>query len=214
MRRSRLEPWTWLLLAVSAAVGAFMMVHHDFVPMWIEGLPEYQHQIRSALGCVSKPVDCGGFWVGRHFFSLGVNAYVGAANTYLDLPGSSVWLMGISNDPYFYRYSTVLALLTSAWLFYALLRWRYGAAAAFYGAATLLVCPVVLLVGLTDHRLLINQTLFVLAALFSGELYRRSRRPVYLLGGLSHSGSMFLDPDGHVRPSLVAAIGVFSTVST
>lgn len=173
-------PWTILLAASSIAVAAFIAAHHSFVPMWIEGMPEYEHQIMAALGYAPWTGGCGGVTVGGHFLPLGVNSYTGAANTWLDLPASYLWLSGISNDPYSYRYTTIFVLLASAWLFYAILERVYGSAAAFYGALILMISPIELLVALTDHRVLLTLELFATGMFFLGILYLRTRNRAYL----------------------------------
>lgn len=184
MRFSRLtsfeNPWKALLSIASIVVAIFIALHHSFVPMWIEGMPEYEHQILAALGYAPWTGGCGGVTVGGHFLPLGSNSYTGAANTYLDLPASYLWLSGISNDPYTYRYATIFVLLASAWMFYAILRRAYGNAAGFYGALIFMVSPIELLLGLTDHRDFLTLELFVCGMFFLGTLYLETRRRAYL----------------------------------
>lgn len=180
MRLSRLKAmlnlWTMLLAIASIVVALFIALHHSFVPMWIEGMPEYEHQIMAALGYAPSSGVCAGATVRGHFFPLGLNSYTGAANTYLDLPASYLWLHGISKDPYTYRYTTILVLLASAWMFYATLKRVYGNAVGFYAALIFMISPIELLVALTDHRDHLTLELFAAGMFLLGILYLQTRR--------------------------------------
>ena len=178
--RTWMDRCTGLLVLVSMAVAGFMASLHDLVPMWIEGMPQYEHQILAALGYAKWTGGCEALVIQGHCFPLSLNAYIGAVITYLDMPASYFWLSGLSDDPYLYRYTSIFALLASGWFFYGILRWRYGNAWAFYGSVIFLFSPIELLVGLTDHRTFLIQTMLLMAMFFFGVCYRKSRHPGYL----------------------------------
>jgi len=170
--------WKILLAAGCVPVLWFLVRYHAFVPMWIEGIGEYENVLRIMLGYSTYTPGC---WInyGSLHLPLALNAYIGPAFFYFHLPAAYLWFHGLTTDPYVYRYLGILFFFGDVWLLYYLLRKYYQAAVCFYAAAAFLTAPTLFLC-LTEGGAYFFMLffLFTLALLFTQ--YLNSGRVIFL----------------------------------
>ncbi|MBX6772842.1 MAG: hypothetical protein IRY83_14010 [Chloroflexi bacterium] len=179
------------LLGLSALVFLFLAVHHDFVPMWIEGIAEYESALEVMAGLSPAQPPC---WLhlGRASLPLAFTPYIGAAYFYAYLPPVYPWLHGLTGDPYLYRYVGITLFIADAWLVFLILRPYVGPGLAALGGALLLTTPTTLFMALTDHQSVYLPLGILLLAVFLGTRYLMTGRTRFLLLASLAAGATLL----------------------
>src|SRR2546425_3008539 len=121
-----------LLIVANAVAFSFLSYYHSLVPMWIEGMAEFEHSLQIMFGFKPQVVGC---WlrVGNFSVPLALGPYIGPATIYMYAPAAYLWFKGITSDPYVYRYAGIVFFLINSWLLYYLLRTYYKPSISFYG---------------------------------------------------------------------------------
>lgn len=160
----------------------FLMHHHAFTPMWLEGFGETVGTQLVLLGFDSQRPP-GWLHLGSHSFPLAMNAYTGPAWYYVQAPPVYLWFAGYTSDPYLYRYVTILIFLANGWLFFALLSRFYSCFLSFLAALVFMTTPILFLGALTDHGLGQLMFFFPLLSALLLSVYLSSGRLVFLIAG-------------------------------
>jgi len=174
------ERWWALLLAVTCIPVFWFLAHnHAFVPMWYEGIAEYEYTLLVMLGIIK---DTPPFWIHYHHLHLplALNAYIGPAFFYFHLPAAYLWFNGLTKDPYIYRYMGILFFFADGWLLYYLLRKYYKAAISSYGAMAFFTAPTLFLC-LTDGGSYYFIVFFLLVIALCFTQYLQKGRTRFLL---------------------------------
>lgn len=182
-RIDRLHLAALSLLAILTIVQfARLSRHHDFVPLWVEGMTEYQHAMSTLLGFRDAPLTCA-LVIGDRQIPLGVTAYVGGGFIFLHAPVVAAWFHGWTSDPYFFRYVGILAYLIDGWLIYLLALRFWDRRTAWWAAALWLTAPNLFFIAIADLQWELEPALFaMLSVLLILSSFERNRPLLFLSG--------------------------------
>lgn len=183
--------WYAALALASIVLCLFLIAHHAFAPMWLEGFGETVGEQLVLLGFDGHQPHC---WlrVGKHSLPLALNSYTGLAWYYVQAPTVYLWFAGYTSDLYFYRYTTILIFLTNGWLLLGLLSRFYSGALAFLATLVFMTTPILLIGALTEHGVQQLTLLFPLLAGLLLSLYLTSGRLLFLIAGCFSLGLALL----------------------
>jgi hypothetical protein len=194
------------LLALSLPILVFLAANHAFVPMWIEGIAEYESTLEILTGLSRAAPAC---WlrIGGASLPLAFTPYIGPAYFYAYLPTASLWLRGLVSDPYVYRYTGIALFLADCWLVYAILRQMVQPVLALLGSAIVLTTPTLLFMALTDHQSVYLPLGVLLLAAFLGMRYLMTGRARFLLlASLAVGATLLVRLETFVWPAVPTAL--------
>lgn len=170
--------YTVALALISAITFVFLSKNHTLLPMWVEGIGEYQHVLLIMLGFIKANPAC---WINFHDINipLALNAYSGPAFFYFHLPTAYLWFNGYTSDPYIYRYAGMVIFFADVWLLFYTLRTYYKVPIAFYAATAFLTAGF--LVCLSEGGSYFLMLFFVFIAVFFFSRYIKTGSVGYLL---------------------------------
>ncbi|MEO8215490.1 MAG: hypothetical protein ABI718_00240 [Acidobacteriota bacterium] len=151
------------LLALGIVLFALLAAAHDRLPMWVEGMPEYEAQLSAMLGMRHEQLPCA-LRIGSFQIPLAVAPYVGGGFIYLHAPFVAAWYYGLTGDPYFYRFAGILAFLIDGWLIFFISARTWGVRTGWWAAALWLTTPNLFLVSVADLQFELIPLMFLLGA--------------------------------------------------
>lgn len=199
--------WTVGLVAFSVGILIFLIHNHSIIPMWIEGIAEYESILLTMVGVIKTVPGC---WLTVKGFSipLVLTPYIGSAFFYFYLPFAYLWFNQITTDPYIYRYAGIIFFMVDAWIFYYILQHYFSKAISFFTVIAFLTMPISLLLCLTEMQVIFFMQFFILLSFLFFIKYLKTEKTVYLLlFGLFAGLTLTARIEGFVWP--VAAILVY-----
>jgi hypothetical protein len=170
--------------AISIVAFVLLATLHGYLPLWIEGLTEYQTALSVLLGFRTDPQPCM-LVIGGSQIPLAVAPYVGAGFIYLNAPFVAAWYHGWVDDPYVYRFVGILAFIGIGWLLFFLCARFWGARTGWWCAVLWTTTPYLAFVALADLQWEFIPIFFALLAVALFRLYLdRNRWPFFVMGCL------------------------------
>jgi hypothetical protein len=180
-----------VLAAASLVLLAFLARNRGFLPMWAEGIPEYEGTLLAMVGELPAALPCS-VPIGRLRVPLAMTSYAGPGYIYAYLPATWLWFRGIATDPYVYRMTGIVLFLWSAWLFHALLSRLVSPDRALLGALCYLTTPTLLLLSLADGQSAFLPWTIVFSAFLFSLAFTRSGRAGHLFAACFAFGAILL----------------------
>jgi hypothetical protein len=185
VRYKHLSLLSFSLLALATFLSLSLL--RGYVPLWIEGMTEYQTALSTLLGYRTDPFPCA-LEIGDRQIPLAVTPYVGGGFIYLHAPFVLAWYRQWVSDPYFFRLVGILAFVGSGALIYFLGLRHWNERAAWWAGVLWLTTPNLFFVAIADLQFELVPVFFALASAALFKIFVDTGRWPWLLGAAFIAG--------------------------